>query len=60
VVGGVSQFYGALDMIMVVNYMQFVNINYPKNLQNFFRSFDYANLEFIGSKTKSFGSDKNS
>ncbi|CAD8148104.1 unnamed protein product [Paramecium pentaurelia] len=45
--GGLNIFWNLLDALQLVSYLQFFNVQYPYNLNNYFTIFGFAQFDFI-------------
>lgn len=45
--GGLNIFWNLLDALQLVSYLQFFNVEYPYNLNNYFTIFGFAQFDFI-------------
>ncbi|CAD8071405.1 unnamed protein product [Paramecium sonneborni] len=45
--GGLNIFWNLLDILQLISYLQFLNVNYPYNVNNYFTIFGFAQFDFI-------------
>ncbi|CAK71424.1 unnamed protein product (macronuclear) [Paramecium tetraurelia] len=45
--GGLNIFWNLLDVLQLVSYLQFLNVEYPYNVKNYFTIFGFAQFDYI-------------
>ncbi|CAK66884.1 unnamed protein product (macronuclear) [Paramecium tetraurelia] len=45
--GGLNIFWNLLDVLQLVSYLQFLNVEYPYNVKNYFTIFGFAQFDFL-------------
>ncbi|CAD8045498.1 unnamed protein product [Paramecium primaurelia] len=45
--GGLNIFWNLLDVLQLVSYLQFLNVQYPYNVNNYFTIFGFAQFDFL-------------
>ncbi|CAD8065678.1 unnamed protein product [Paramecium sonneborni] len=45
--GGLNIFWNLLDVLQLVSYLQYLNVEYPYNVNNYFTLFGFAQFDFI-------------
>ncbi|KAM3132644.1 hypothetical protein pb186bvf_015316, partial [Paramecium bursaria] len=45
--GGIDVFYNLLDLLQILSYLQYVNTEFPYNLQQFLNLFQFAQIQFL-------------